>query len=599
MWTRQNKTRLGEWEYSIQKPMANNVVMRNWLFVALVNGYIVPADETTEIEGCAINDRFSWENNEHRYCIYQPKRDWETFTMEVDNGTLKQEDVGKTFWITGTLQHINYTTKAEVGGQFRLEEVLNDNLWTFTYNKHTQFAPQGPQGNDGQTPELEMWTVTKLQPNEMPTATLVPDPQDPNKYTLNLGIPAWATWEKGSKGDQGDKWDKGNTWTPGQDGSNWTNWTNGTDWVSPHREWDWNWGTTYTPLAMVRYPDTNNEYWTWIWKGTTSTTWSTPGVDPLWWKMNKDGDTGPQGEAGGTIVIPVEGKPGKDWIGVDGKDWKNWVSPHNEGDRVAQEYSELALVRAPTGELNAFWDEIRGRFITENWAGPSYEPKAGGPWELVVKDGDGMTWVKDYIDDIENNVVTLGLARGILVTDTFYDDTSNMDVMAITFDRYTGNDQMIYSSWTVKILRDGHYHITGHCILKLNWGWNQYLNLGRYSVALSTSRTGSAQVYMLWTGKAWWPATGIWYQGPWLDLSFNIYADLYAWDMLFPIVRCQSDQTWLKTAWEIWTYKIIGADDTTGEVPGQVDLDSYFATYLWVKMVSHRLFNWWNVRQSI
>ena len=35
--------------------------------------------------------------------------------MEVDNGTIKQEDVGKTFRITGGLQHINYSTKAEVG----------------------------------------------------------------------------------------------------------------------------------------------------------------------------------------------------------------------------------------------------------------------------------------------------------------------------------------------------------------------------------------------------------------------------------------------------------------------------------------------------
>lgn len=598
MWTRKNKTRLWEWDFTIQKPMANDVVMRNWLFVSIQDWYIIPATSQTVIEGCAINDRYSGENNEHRYCIYQPKRNRETFTMEVENGTLKQEDVGKTFRIVWVDQHINYSTKADFGGQFRLEEILNDNLWTFTYCFDVQFAPQWPQGNDGETPTLEVGTVAKLQPDENPTVELVPDPNNPNKYILNMWIPAWATWPRGY---QGDKWDTGNPGATGQPGTNWTNGTNGTNWtnwISPHWEWDWNGGTTYTPLAMVRYPDTDNTYWTWIWTDEASSG-NTPGVDSRWKKMNRDWDVGPQWDAGGTIVVPVEGKPGKDWIGVDGKDWKNWISPHNEWDRVAQEYSPLALVRAPTGELNAFGDEIRGWFITENWAGPSYEPKAGWPWELVVKDGDGMAWVKSYIDDVENNVVTLGLARWILVTDTFYDDTSNMDVMAITFDRYTGNDQMIYSSWTIKILKDWHYHITGHCILKLNWWGNQYLNLGRYSVALSTSRSGSSQVYMLWTGKAWWPATGIWYQWPWLDLSFNIYADLYAWDMLFPIVRCQSDQTGLKTAGETGTYKIIGADDTTGEVPGQVDLDSYFATYLWVKMVSHTLFNGGNIWQSI
>ena len=140
MWTRKNKTRLWEWDFTIQKPMANDVVMRNWLFVSIQNWYIVPATSQTVIEWCAINDRYSGENNEHRYCIYQPKRNWETFTMEVENGTLKQEDVGKTFRIIWVDQHINYSTKADFGGQFRLEEVLTDTLWTFTYNFDIQFA---------------------------------------------------------------------------------------------------------------------------------------------------------------------------------------------------------------------------------------------------------------------------------------------------------------------------------------------------------------------------------------------------------------------------------------------------------------------------
>jgi hypothetical protein len=50
-----------------------------------------------------------------RMCIYYPKRRWETYTIEVDNGEISQEDVGQTFLITGELQHINYTTKANTG----------------------------------------------------------------------------------------------------------------------------------------------------------------------------------------------------------------------------------------------------------------------------------------------------------------------------------------------------------------------------------------------------------------------------------------------------------------------------------------------------
>ena len=57
---------------------------------------------------------------------------------------------------------------------------------------------------------------------------------------------------------------------------------------------------------MVRYPDQNNEYWTWIWNSTEPTSGSTPGVDSRRGKMNKDGEPGPQGEQGGTIVVPVE-----------------------------------------------------------------------------------------------------------------------------------------------------------------------------------------------------------------------------------------------------------------------------------------------------
>ncbi len=599
MWTRKNKTRLGEWEYTLQKPMANDIVMRNWLFVSIKDWYIIPADETTFIEWCAINDRYSWENNEHRYCIYQPKRNREAFTMEVDNGTITQADVGKTFRIVWTDQHINYTTKAEFGGQFRLEEVLNNDLWVFTYNFDVQFAPQWPQGNDWDTPTLEMWDVTKLQPDQNPTVELVQDPNNPSHYTINMGIPAGATWPRGQQWDQ---WNTGNpwaTWQPGQDWTDWINWTNWIDWISPHWEWNWNGGTTYTKLAMVRYPDTDNVYWTWI-RTDDAESWATPGVDTRWKKMNRDGDTWPQWDAGGTIVVPVEWKPWKDWIGVDWRDWKDWISPHNEWIfDINEEYSALALVRAWTGKYNAFWDEIRWWFITRNWA-TGEEPYESSNRELVVEDWNWIASVKDYIDELHRNCVTLWLFTSKTVSETFYDDTSNMDVSTFNFDKYTGNHDMIMNWWNViKILKDWYYQVSGHCILKLNTWSNQYLNIGRYSVALSSARSGSAAYYMLATGKAWWPTITASEQWPWLDLSFNIQVDLYEWDMLLPLVRCQSDVPNLKTQNKTWTYKIIWWDDTTGSVPWQLDIDWYFATYLSVEMLSYEQFNDWNIRENI
>ena len=48
-------------------------------------------------------------------CIYYPKRRWETFTIDVENGEIEQSDVGQTFLIIGELQHINYNTKAPNG----------------------------------------------------------------------------------------------------------------------------------------------------------------------------------------------------------------------------------------------------------------------------------------------------------------------------------------------------------------------------------------------------------------------------------------------------------------------------------------------------
>lgn len=582
MWTRKNKTRLGEWEYTIQKPMANDVVMRNWLFVSIQDWYIVPATSQTEIEWCAINDRYSGENNEHRYCIYQPRRDRETFTMEVENGTLTQEDVGKTFRIVWADQHINYSTKAEFGWQFRLEEVLNDNLWTFTYNKEAQFAPQWPKWDDGETPSLEMWTVTKLQPDQNPTAELVEDPNNPNHYVLNLWIPAWAQWPRGYTWDKWDTGNPGSTWTPGQDWENGTDGTNWTDWVSPHREGNWNGGTTYTYLAMVRYPDQNNEYWTWIRTDTEPTAGSTPGVDSRRWRMNKDGDTWPQGDAGGTIVVPVEWKPGKDWIWVDGRDGTDGKSPHDEWIWSATvNYSPLAMVRARTGEYDQRGNKIRGYYITENWAYQD-DPKDWNPRQLIAK--DGTAWKGNPYS------VMLWLNHSI-VRDRNFESVDpgwtgwNMPADYVTRDSYTGNPDMIMpTKLGIVITKTGHYRIFWHCIIQANTGNTDYLNLGRYSIFLRTNRWGSIYTTFIGTSKMWWPKAGTGNQGPWLDLHIDIQMDLYEGDNLQSFLRLQTDDN--VTTSDKWQYTIIGADDNSGEVEQGVYLWWLFPTYMGVEYVS-------------
>ena len=586
MWTRKNKTRLWEWDFTIQKPMANDIVMRNWLFVAIKDWYIIPADGTTEIEGCAINDRYSGENNEHRYCIYQPKRNWETFTMEVDNWTITQADVGKVFRIADSnLQHINYLTKADRGWQFRLEEVLNDNLWTFTYCFDVQFAPQGPQGNDWDTPSLEMGTVTKLQPDENPTADLIPDPNNPNKYILNLGLPSWATWPRWQKGDQGDKWNTGSAWQDWANGINWQDWQDGANWISPHYEGDWNGWTTYTALAIVRYPDSNNEYWTWF--TNTASVWETPWVSSNRQKMNKDGEPGPQGEQGWTIVIPVEWKPGKDGIWVDGKDWDPGISPHDEWIRSStKNYSPLAMVRAFTWEYNVFGDEIRGYYITQNWAYGS-DPQDWGPRQLVVKDWNWVASVKDYVDDFKKNAIILVKATWQTVTKTFSNGWV-MEPETVTFSNYFWTNSKIgYSGTGIIIKKTWYYRLFAHTILQCNPSTNTpYINMWRMSIYKNWN-------IALWTSKMWWPfiSTQVW-SWLWLDLTLDVQLPLFEGDTLRMLTRCQSDAD--NADWNTGNYVIIGQNDDSGQ-SGSGSLGWAFATYMWVQMITDDLtdMTWW------
>lgn len=579
MWTRQNKTRLWEWEYAIQKPMANNVTIRNWLFVSLVDWYIVPADWTLEIEGCAINDRFSGENNEHRYCIYQPRRDWETFTMEVDNWTIKQEDVWKTFRITSGLQHINYSTKSEVGGQFRLEEVLSPTLGTFTYNKATQFAPQGPQGNDGQTPNLQIWTVAKLQPDANPTAQLVQDPDDPTMYTLNLWIPAWATgpkWAQGETGANGRNW---RDWVDGQDWQNGDEWEPGEPGVSPKWKGDRTGGTIYYYLNMVRYPDTDNVYWTWVWDYLSpSTGTEVPGVHANWKKMNRDWETWPQGDQGSIITIPVEWKPGKDGIWVNGKDWKDWNSPHDEWDwSNTKEYWPLSMVRAFTGDYDERGNEIRWYYITNNGSYGN-DPQLEEDWQLVAKDWKAR----------EGNpyCAMVGLGNGIERIWRTFNVNWNLPTETWNFDVFTGNRAMVTNSGAgIQITKTGHYRIFWHCIVQANTWANQYINLWRYSIMLVTWRSGNTTAKFIATSKMWGPVCSANEQWPWFDFHIDIQADLYEWDILTSIVRLQSDDPDSYNT-STGTFRIIGADDTSWDDPNGQYIWGFFPTYMWVEYIS-------------
>lgn len=70
---------------------------------------------------------------------------------------------------------------------------------------------QGAAGKDGVTPKLIAGNITKLAPDAQPTFLLIPLPNDPNTYQIDLGLPS------GPKGDKGDSV-KGEKGDPGKDG---------------------------------------------------------------------------------------------------------------------------------------------------------------------------------------------------------------------------------------------------------------------------------------------------------------------------------------------------------------------------------------------
>ena len=169
MGTSKNKTRQTLFPVAIHKPIKDGIELRDGLFVALEDGYIIPATSATPIEWIAINDVYNKEETKEpstewhdRMCIYNPKRRWETFTIDVENGEITQEDVWQTFLIIGDLQHINYSTKAENWWQFRLEQVITPTRWEFTYYFDSTLSPQWPKWEDGDTPTFTFSPVQTL-----------------------------------------------------------------------------------------------------------------------------------------------------------------------------------------------------------------------------------------------------------------------------------------------------------------------------------------------------------------------------------------------------------------------------------------------------
>jgi len=605
MWSRKNKTRQTLVPVTINKPLKPWIEIRNWLFVSLIDGYIEPATSSTVIEWIAINnvtvsDNMQEPHPNERMCIYYPKRRWETYTIEVDNGEISQEDVGQTFLITGELQHINYTTKATTGWQFRLEQVITPTLWEFTYYFESSLSPQGPKGDDGETPTFTFNPVQTLPTGSQ--ADLIVNKQW-NNYELTFKIPAWANGARWPKWEDWQEWDDWDTidleigtvvwWTTAQAQIHdvapnmraldlvLPKGEDGIDWLTPTPRGEWMPWTEYHYLDIVRYPDLNDIWSTWIWKNRNQapTSQDVPGRSSDWMLLNQDGAEWPKGEEWGTIVVPVEWKPGKDGVpGDDGEPGIDGKSPHNEWDwDEYTAYTELAMVRASTGEYDPRWNEIFWYYITQWWVQAwDLPPKDNQYRQLMSKD-----WMAWYGNIYSAMVCT---ARDTQISWN-YDSQWNGRPASWNRSNYTGNPDMVmrWGEWIV-ITRAWHYRIIWHAIIKNNDNTTKRINLWRMAIYLSSSRNWSVNGYWLGTAKSGWAYATV--QGPWLDLTVDCYCDLYAWDTLTMYYRPQTDTD--SSTGYAYNFTVCWALDETGDVQ-QWYLWWMFATYLWVDMVSRKL----------
>ena len=597
-----NKTRQTLTAVAIQKPVKDWIQLRDWLFVALENGYIVPATSSTPIEWCAVNDVFNNEETKepedwsHRACIYFPKRHRETFTIEVENGEIEQSDVGQTFLITGDLQHINYATKDDTGWQFRLERVITPTKWEFTYYFESALSPQWPKWDDGETPTFTFEPVVTLPVGSPASMEYT---QDWNEYTIKFKIPAWspgADWDDWTPGQRWPKWDtidleigtvieweqasatiteawpllrKLNLVIPrGQDGE---------DGLSPTPRDTWSASRTYTYLDIVRYNDQDGVGCSWIRKNknTDSTSADVPWLSSYWTLLVKDWADWEPWPEWGTIVVPVEWRPGRDWL--PGSQWEpgvDWKTPHSEWTWISGTYySPLSMVRADTWETDMRWNPIYWYYVTNNWASGTTPPKDSNLWDLVSKDGMASNW---------NEWSAMVFLKDDQSESWHFDWDWNGSVEWITWSGYTGNSAMVSDSWTwITITKTGHYRVYWHVIVQNNTGTYKYINLWRASIQMLSSRTGSPVSSFLCTAKQGWPYSTT--QWPWLDLSMDCEVDLYAWDVLVMWYRPQTDTT--AALWLIYNYKIKWSSDTSGSVSAWA-LGWRFATYMWASFIS-------------
>lgn len=617
MWVSKNKTRQTLTPVAIQKPVKEWIELRDGIFVSLENGYIIPATSSTIIEWCATNDIYNKAQIKEpsaewfdRMCIYFPKRYWETFTIEVENGELTQEDVGQTFLITWELQHINYSTKAPNGWQFRLEQVINPTVGEFTYYFESALSPQWPKWDDWETPTFTFSPVETLPTWSQAWAEVH---KQWNNYDITFKIPAWANGADGEDGGKWPKWEDGDTidlrigtvtwWqTAAADITTATPTMRELNLTLPKGE-DWQDGLTPTPrgqrtpsreysyLDIVRYNDPDGVWCSWIWKDRTrpASSEDVPWETDSWMLLVSDGANGEQWEPGGTIVVPVEWKPWKDGVpGADGQRWLDGKSPHNEWDRVDDEaYTELAMVRASTWEYDPWGNEIFWYYITQGWvpAGDD-EPKDNPYRQLVSKD-----WMAWYGNIYSAMVCT---ARDTKISWN-YDYQWNWRPASWIWSNYTWNPDMVMRGWEwIVITRSWHYRVIWHAIIRNNDDNTKMINLWRMSVYLSSSRNGSINWYWLWTAKSWWAyATTQW---PWLDLTVDCYCDLYEWDTLSMYYRPQTDTN--SPSWYAYNYTVCWALDSTWDVQ-QWYLWWMFATYLWVDMVSRKLWQAWEWNKII
>ena len=607
MWVSKNKTRQTLTPVAIQKPVKEWIELRDGIFVSLEDGYIIPATSSTIIEWCATNDIYNKAQIKEpsaewfdRMCIYFPKRYWETFTIEVENGELTQEDVGQTFLITWELQHINYSTKAPNGWQFRLEQVINPTVGEFTYYFESALSPQWPQWEKGDTPTFTFSPVETLPTGSQAWAVVH---QDGLNYDITFQIPAWAN---GADGENGGKWPKGEdgdtidlrigtvTWwqtaaadittaTPTMRELNLTlpKGEDGQDGLTPTPRGNWSASRTYNYLDIVRHNDPDGIGCTWIWKDRTrpATASDIPWETDSWMLLVSDGANGEQGEPGGTIVVPVEWKPWKDGVpGADGERGLDGKSPHNEWDWEDDEaYTELAMVRATTGEYDPRGNEIFWYYITQGGVPAGDDQPKDNPYRQLVSK-DWMAWY----GNIYSAMVFIADPKTITgtVPQSWWIEPSTR-----TWSHFTGNRDMVMWDWQwIVITRTGHYEIKAHAIVLNNGTSNKILNLWRISVLLKSSRNGSPQTYWLGTAKSGWPYTTE--EWPWLDLDVNINCDLYEWDVIALYYRPSTgvDNPWGRS----YQFTLQWTLDPSWDVSAGYQW-GLFSTYLWANLISRKL----------